>query len=141
MNGLGRILWGILADKIGWVNAIVIMQVAFGLAMLSIEWAADAEHSQTSIITSVTFIGLCFGGNFTLYAPLTAMLFGDKSIASNYTTIFLAFGIGGIVGPILGGVLSESKQYNLPFRIAGALCFVAAVEIFTLEPPPVPSKN
>jgi OFA family oxalate/formate antiporter-like MFS transporter len=45
----------------------------------------------------------------------------------NYGWIFTAYGVAGILGPVVGGVLFDvTQQYVLAFLFAGLLCFVAA---------------
>ena len=45
----------------------------------------------------------------------------------NYGWIFTAYGVAGILGPVVGGVLFDvTSEYILAFVFAGTLCFVAA---------------
>jgi OFA family oxalate/formate antiporter-like MFS transporter len=82
-----------------------------------------------------TLIGFNFGGNFALFPTTTADTFGAKHIGQNYGWVFLAYGVGGIVGPIMGGKLGDLNNFPLAFTIAGVGCLVAAVIAFMLRPP------
>jgi OFA family oxalate/formate antiporter-like MFS transporter len=45
----------------------------------------------------------------------------------NYGLIFTAYGVAGILGPVVGGVLFDvTQQYIMAFVFAGVLCFLAA---------------
>ena len=45
----------------------------------------------------------------------------------NYGWIFTAYGVAGILGPVVGGVLFDATQaYVIAFVFAGILCFIAA---------------
>jgi MFS family permease len=45
----------------------------------------------------------------------------------NYGWIFTAYGVAGILGPVVGGVLFDvTQQYIMAFVFAGVLCFIAA---------------
>jgi OFA family oxalate/formate antiporter-like MFS transporter len=80
-------------------------------------------------------IGFNFGGNFALFPTITADTFGTKFVGQNYGWIFLAYGIGGIFGPILGGKLGDLNQFPLAFTICGILCLIAAGIIAMVKPP------
>ncbi len=62
----------------------------------------------------------------------TADLFGAKSVGKNYGWVFLAYGVGGIVGPIMAGYFKDAGAGQgvsawLPaFIISGILCLVAS---------------
>ncbi len=64
-------------------------------------------------------IGFNFGGNFALFPTITADTFGTKYIGQNYGWVFLAYAIGGIFGPILGGKLGDMGNFPLAFTICG----------------------
>jgi OFA family oxalate/formate antiporter-like MFS transporter len=45
----------------------------------------------------------------------------------NYGLIFTAYGVAGILGPVVGGVLFDvTREYVIAFVFAGMLCFLAA---------------
>ena len=85
-------------------------------------------------------IGFNFGGNFALFPAATADFFGNKTVGTNYGWVFTAYGVGGIVGPYLGGYFKgaatggEVSAWATPFVIAGIACLVAAALAFVLKP-------
>jgi len=79
-------------------------------------------------------IGFNFGGNFALFPAVTADLFGNKNVGSNYGWVFTAYGGAGIAGPLLAGYFKDTAQgtahpmvWMTPFAIAGAVCLLGAV--------------
>jgi OFA family oxalate/formate antiporter-like MFS transporter len=82
-----------------------------------------------------TVIGFNFGGNFALFPTMTADTFGAKFVGQNYPWIFLAYGVGGIFGPMLGGTLGDLGSFPLAFTICGVLCLAAAVVAALVRPP------
>lgn len=66
---------------------------------------------------------------------MTADTFGAKHIGQLYGWIFLAYGVGGIFGPILGGRLGDIGNFPLAFTICGVLCIVAAFISAAVAPP------
>ena len=64
---------------------------------------------------------------FVLFPSATSDYFGTKHFGMNYGWIFTAYGVAGILGPVVGGVLFDvTRQYMMAFVFAGILCFVAA---------------
>lgn len=133
-NGLGRIVWGAISDKLGRRNSIIIMMATQGVFVITFQWMAGNE---LTLYLYAILIGFNFGGNFALFPTITADTFGTKHIGQNYGWVFLAYGIGGIFGPILGGRLGDLGNFPLAFTICGILCLVAAGIISMVKPPKV----
>ena len=131
-NGLGRIIWGRLSDTLGRKRSVIIMTASQGVFVILFQWFAGNEWL---LYLSATLIGFNFGGNFSLFPTLTADTFGTKFIGQNYPWVFLAYGVGGIAGPILGGKLGDMGNFPLAFTICGVLCIVGAVITMAIKPP------
>ncbi len=130
-NGIGRIAWGTLSDKLGAKTSIVIMTATQGVLVILFQFMAGTTGL---LYLGATLIGFNFGGNFSLFPVITAGTFGAKNIGQNYGWVFLAYGIGGIVGPILGGRLGDMGNFPLAFTICGVGCLLAAVLISMVRP-------
>jgi len=87
------------------------------------------------LFLAATLIGFNFGGNFSLFPTLTADTFGAKHIGELYGWVFLSYGIGGILGPVMGGRLGDMGNFPLAFTICGVFCIVAAVITLLIKPP------
>jgi OFA family oxalate/formate antiporter-like MFS transporter len=79
-------------------------------------------------------IGFNFGGNFALFPAATADYFGSHSVGANYPRVFLGYGIGGILGPILGGFMGDRKLWLAAFIPAAMVCLLAAILTTRLKP-------
>jgi MFS family permease len=137
LNGLGRIIWGTLSDKIGRKTALFLMCLIQGIMMLVF---FSVGGSKIGLIVGACVIGFNFGGNFALFPAATADFFGNKKLGSNYPWVFLAYGIAGIVGPYISGYFKDNapgdvNAWKTPFIIAGVACLVAAVIGLLLKPP------
>jgi MFS transporter, OFA family, oxalate/formate antiporter len=142
-NGAGRIVWGRLSDSLGWKRSMVLMTAIQGVVMLAFFWMGQTT---ALLFLGAALIGFNFGGNFALFPVATADLFGAKSVGKNYGWVFLAYGAGGILGPIMAGYFKDAgaaqgHQAWLPaFLISGVLCLVAAAiasRVTRPEPPAV----
>ena len=132
-NGLGRIIWGTISDKIGRKVSLTIMCVLQGIMMLVFYWMGGSQYM---LYLGAAIIGFNFGGNFSLFPTMTADLFGTKNVGLNYGWVFTAYGVGGIIGPIMAGFIRDRWQNWLAaFIICGVACFVAAIIALTLRAP------
>ncbi len=131
-NGIGRLVWGTLSDRLGRKRSVVLMTASQGIFLLAFTYMAGNEFS---LYLGAALIGFNFGGNFALFPALTADEFGDKSVAQNYPWVFLSFGAGGIVFPILGGWLGDLDNFPLAFSICGLACLIGAAASFLVFPP------
>lgn len=151
-NSTGRILWGIVSDKVGRKLTLIVIFVLCGIALL----ALDFLRPYPLYLVSVSLVGLCFGGFLALYPALTADYFGTKHIGANYGWMFTAYGAGGIVGPYLAAALMrvvskipyEAKDaagaiiqkyftvgdYRMAFIVAGIACLIAAALVTQIRP-------
>ena len=140
LNGLGRIIWGTVSDKIGRKSALFLMCFIQGVMMLSFFRVGGTEMG---LIIGACVIGFNFGGNFALFPAATADFFGNKNVGSNYPWVFLAYGIAGIAGPFVAGYFKDVAMagglgvaaWKTPFIIAGVACLVAAVLGLMLKAP------
>jgi MFS family permease len=137
LNGLGRIIWGIVSDKIGRKTALFLMCLIQGIMMLLFFKVGATE---IGLIVGACIIGFNFGGNFALFPAATADFFGNKNVGTNYPWVFLAYGIAGIVGPQIAGYFKDAaagdvNAWKMPFIIAGIACLVAAALGLMLKAP------
>jgi OFA family oxalate/formate antiporter-like MFS transporter len=91
--------------------------------------------NEYTLYLAAALIGFNFGGNFALFPALTADEYGDASVGQNYPWVFLAYGAGGIVFPILGGALGDLGNFPLAFIICSGACALGAVATSLVFPP------
>lgn len=130
-NGIGRIVWGMLSDKLGRKTSIIIMTATQGILVILFTYMAGSE---ILLYLGATLIGFNFGGNFALFPTITADTFGAKNVGQNYPFVFLAYGVGGILGPILGGMMGDMGNFPLAFTISGVAVLVGTVLMMMVKP-------
>ncbi len=130
-NGLGRIAWGTIGDRIGPLRALMVMTFSQGVMLLLFTSMAGNEML---LYCGATVIGFNFGGNFALFPSITASTFGPNSVGHNYPVVFIAYGVGGIFGPILGGVLGDLGNFPLAFTLCGSACLGGTAVIYLFWP-------
>ena len=119
-NTLGRILWGHIGDLIGMIRSIKISLIFLGIVIGSFfVVAGDMLFVFLSFV-----IGLMFGANFVLYAASTSIIFGTERLSEIYPFVSFAYGLGGLLGPPIGGV-----AYDLTSSYAPAIVISSSVAI------------
>jgi len=138
LNGLGRIAWGIVSDKIGRKVSLILMCVLQAIMMFAFY---QVGGTKMGLVIGACIIGFNFGGNFALFPAATADYFGNKNVGTNYGWVFLAYGVAGIAGPQVAGYFKDAAQgadpsiWMTPFMIAGVSCLIAAFLAMALKPP------
>ncbi|MDR2531641.1 MAG: OFA family MFS transporter [Oscillospiraceae bacterium] len=97
-NSLGRLLWGIISDKLGRKNTILILLA--GNAVLSLLVNAAEGYF---VFILIAFIGFFYGGLLSNFPSLTADLFGAKHMSVNYGIVLLGFGVGAVISSQIAG--------------------------------------
>jgi MFS family permease len=134
-NGAGRPIFGVLTDKMSPRGAAIITYVIILLCSLGMLTAG--EGSVTLYV--ICFIGfwLCLGGWLAIAPTATNTFFGVKNYAKNYGLIFIAYGIGAILGGIIAGQAKDTfGSYAVAFYPTAGLAIVGIIVAFLLLKPP-----
>ena len=101
--------------------------------------------NEYTLYAAAAMIGFNFGGNFSLFPTTTAEFFGTKTVGQNYGFVFTAYGLGGVIGPMMAGWFKDSAGtvdgWYPAFIIAGILCIVAVLLAMMLKPPEPPRRR
>ncbi len=132
-NGAGRVGWGAVSDQMGRTKTLSIMYLLQAVTMFAL---FGLGNSVTGLAIGAFLVGFCFGGNFAMFPSATADYFGTKNVGQNYGMVFTSYGIAGIMGAIVAGLLYESTgSYAIIFTIMGVLSLLAAgISLITKAP-------
>jgi OFA family oxalate/formate antiporter-like MFS transporter len=131
-NGIGRLAWGALSDRLGRKLSIIVMAASQGILMFAFIPMAGSQYLLYAVSA---LIGFNFGGNFALFPAITADRFGNSVVGANYPWVFLAYGFGGIVFPILGGWLGDGGNFPMAFSICGIALLAGSAAAYLVFPP------
>lgn len=130
-NTLGRLVSGVLSDRIGRTRT---MLIAFFLQALNM-FAFSHYTTPVLIIFGAALTGLCYGTIFTLFPAATADFYGLRNLGVNYGLMFTAFGVAGACGPYLAGWIRDSfGSYSPAFMLSGGMLMAGALLSFTVKP-------
>ncbi|MFV0604919.1 MAG: TCR/Tet family MFS transporter [Niabella sp.] len=111
-------IMGNLSDRFGRRPVILISLIAFCVDYIILALA----HNYTLLLVGRILAGIT-GASFTAGTAYIADISTPATRAKNFGLIGAAFGLGFVIGPALGGLLS-TWGLRAPFYAAAVLCFV-----------------
>lgn len=136
-NASGRVVAGVLSDKIGRNHTLLLMLGLQALLMVAaISLVGAARGNAVLILLLATFIGFSYGSNLCLFPSFAKDLWGLKSFGINYGILFSAWGIGGFVmSRVSQMMVTATGNFNSAFVLAAMLCVLAAGLTFLIKTP------
>jgi len=104
-NGLGRLIWGAISDRIGRRTTFAIL---FGGQALTFVVLDSSGHDITLVVASISFLLLCYGGGFGVMPSYNADQFGVKHFGANYGMQISAWGMAAVVGTAFISTLRDA---------------------------------
>jgi MFS transporter, OFA family, oxalate/formate antiporter len=128
-NGLGRIGWATLSDKIGRSNIFKIFFIMQILLFLILPRISNPILFQAIIFVIIS----CYGGGFSTIPAYIGDLFGTKNLGSIYGAVLTAWGAAGILGPtIVARIKDSTGSYSLTLQLFSGLFVIALILSFLL---------
>lgn len=95
-NGLGRLFWGSVSDRLSRNRTTALMFVIYVVACQAV-LRGGTGFSQA--LAGLSLVGFAYGGFLALMPSFTAEYFGAKSLGANYGLLFTAWGLSGYFVP------------------------------------------
>lgn len=133
-NGIGRLLWASLSDKMGRINTF---RMLIGLEIVCFILLI---FTQNVILFSVLvcLVLLCYGGGFGILPSLVKDEFGKANMSKMYGKMLTGWGIGGLIGTLTTAFLKDAFNEDAGMYvfstglvvsvIAFLLCFLIKVK-------------
>ena len=131
-NGLGRFFWGAVSDRLGRNMTYTVMYVIQAVIFFLM------AHSGGVVAVGIYFaiVLLCYGGGFGVMPSFNADFFGTRYLGQNYGMILTAWGVGGIVGPLIAAKVKDATgSYAGALVPVAIMLVVAAIVPFFVRKP------
>ena len=122
-NGIGRLFWAALSDKISRRKVYFIMFVSQAVAF----YVISASGSLIVFVILACYIYSCLGGGFATMPAYAADTFGTKYVGRIYGWIFTAKAAAGIAGPTLYARIFQAGGSYSPALLITSIMFAAAI--------------
>lgn len=133
-NATGRVSAGFLSDKIGRTSAMLLVFLIQAANM----FAFSFYTSIPLLAAGSAIAGLAYGALFALFPTTTADFFGVKNLGANYGLVFTGWGVAGVFGPMVGGMVVDITQsYNYSYYIAGTMLLIGALLVKLIKAPAI----
>jgi OFA family oxalate/formate antiporter-like MFS transporter len=96
-NGLGRLIWGAVSDRIGRAPTFTAL---FLLQTVAFAVLPAVDHFSV-LLLPIAVVALCYGGGFGTMPAFATDVFGPKHAGTIYGAMLTAWSAGAIVGPLL----------------------------------------
>ena len=136
-NGAGRIVAGVLSDKVGRKTTLILFFVLQAVAIFLLSQAATGNALGTDLVlgTLSALIGAGYGANLALFPSITKDYYGIRNFGVNYGLVFTAWGLGGFMLSLLAGqVYDRTQTFTFAYYCSATLLIVAAVITLFLKP-------
>jgi len=131
-NAGGRLVAGALSDYIGRMKTILIVCISQAIVMFLFPHFSTI----TAFIIGSAVVGISYGACLSLFPATTADHWGTKNLGLNYGILFTAWGVGGVLGPILAGKIADaSGNYNSAYIVSASLMIFAGILTFFTKAP------
>jgi OFA family oxalate/formate antiporter-like MFS transporter len=137
-NGGGRVLAGMLSDKIGRKATMFICFVFQAVLIFLLSRATpDSVLANTALLAVISaLVGANYGANLSLFPSAAKDFYGLKNFGVNYGLVFTAWGVGGFVLALVASfVRKATDSFTFAYYGSAGLLIVAALVVFTLKPP------
>ena len=125
MNGLGRIVFGALHDRLGFRVSLPLDAVLFivcgAIAALSL-----ASGLTFALIAAMMLIGACYGALPTISSSVAEEFFGKRHYGQNLSLLNLNILVGAFASTVAGGIQTSTGSY------AGAFWLFTGLEVISL---------
>jgi len=143
-NGAGRIIAGVLSDKIGRKPTMCICFILQAILIFLLSQTSEGSFLANAGVLAVVsaLIGANYGANLSLFPSVTKDYYGLRNFGVNYGLVFTAWGVGGFMLAKLAGwvydgsvIPSMKGSFNFAYYTSVASLIVAAIVTFVLKPP------
>src|SRR5580700_2513665 len=103
-NASGRILSGWMSDRLGRIN---VLRAMIGISMVAMPLLYAVGSNVALLFVAVFVVYWCYGTQLSVNGVAASDFWGTKNAGVNYGILFSAWGMAGIIGPRIGGVLFD----------------------------------
>jgi OFA family oxalate/formate antiporter-like MFS transporter len=137
-NGAGRIIAGMLSDKIGRQTTLCLCFASQAVLIMLLSATKEGSFLANPVVLAIlsAFIGANYGANLAIFPSITKDYYGLKNFGVNYGLVFTAWGLGGFMLALLAGKVYDATQaFTFAYYCSAGLLVAAAIVTFLVKAP------
>ncbi|MDY0926271.1 MFS transporter [Enterobacter sp. CFBP8995] len=128
-NLSGRLILGVLSDKMARIRVITLAQI---VSLVGMSILLFTHMNESTFFLSLACVAFSFGGTITVFPSLVSDFFGLNNLTKNYGLIYLGFGIGSVLGSL---VASAFGGFTVTFSLIMTLLVISLVLSLSIRLP------
>lgn len=130
-NASGRVGGGMLSDRIGRLNTMLLV-----FTTQLINMSCFIFYTTPLLIVIGTIVaGFSYGSLMSTFPSMTSDRWGMKNYGANYGVLYTAWGVSGVLGPLIAGwAIDTTGTYASAYTISAVLLGVAIALGIILRP-------
>ena len=130
-NTFGRVLMGMLSDKIGRTQTLFLAIVLQTLNMVLF----PMYTTMFGFICGAVLAGIGYGALLSVFPSMIADYYGIKNYGTNFGVLFLAWGASGFMGPVMAGyIVDTTGSFGLAYIISAVMLVIAGIMALMIKP-------
>ncbi len=130
-NSGGRVVMGMLSDKIGAIRTLLLVFVLQGINMLLF----PMYQSELGFMFGAALAGVGYGALLAVFPSLTADYYGLKNYGTNFGVLYTSWGVSGFIGPVIAGYVSSAYgSYTIAYTVSAIGLAIALVLGLMIKP-------
>jgi MFS transporter, OFA family, oxalate/formate antiporter len=119
-NGLGRLFWAFISDKIGRRMVFLIMFASQAIVYLLVALGYVSNYYLFIVVSC--YLLACYGGGFATMPAFAADSFGSAYIGKVYGFLLTAWSCAGIIGPLVFEAFKPQALYIAAVLLVIGFC-------------------
>ncbi len=130
-NTCGRVLMGMLSDKIGRIQTLLLVFVLQGVNMMIFPMLS----TDMGFIFGAMLAGIGYGALLSVFPSITADYYGLKNYGSNFGVLYSAWGVSGFIGPVVAAVVVDATgSFAIAYTVSAVMLGIAGILALFTKP-------
>ncbi|WP_240473440.1 OFA family MFS transporter [Ferrimonas senticii] len=130
-NSGGRVVMGMLSDKIGAIRTLLLVFVLQGINMLLF----PMYETEMGFMLGAALAGIGYGALLSVFPSLTADYYGLKNYGTNFGVLYTSWGVSGFIGPVIAGYVSAAYgSYAIAYTVSAVGLAIAIALALLIKP-------
>ncbi|MGX5687623.1 L-lactate MFS transporter [Arcticibacter tournemirensis] len=125
-NGLGRLIWSSVSDKIGRWSTFMCFYIIGTICFITLTQTTNALIFQIAVFVVIS----CYGGAFATIPAFIKDIYGSEKLGSVLGYVLIAWSAAAFVGPWL---ITLSSDYTSIFWLFSGILAITAIMAFFLK--------